>query len=92
MGEGVYAPSPPPPKKKKKKKKKKAGASLLFGQNLMLCSVKEGHVLFNDALNTFYLLLYGVCSVKIELIKFIVGFCLWVFLISILVKKICSSL
>ena len=25
--------------------------------------LKEGHILFNDALNTFYLLLYGVSRV-----------------------------
>ena len=27
---------------------------------MMLLLMKEGHVLFNDALNTFYLRLYGV--------------------------------
>ena len=27
---------------------------------LMRCSLKEGNVLFNDVLNTFYLPLYGV--------------------------------
>ena len=29
-------------------------------QSLSLCCMKEGNVLFNDALNTFYLRLYGV--------------------------------
>ena len=28
--------------------------------NIIMCLHKEGHVLFNDALNTFYLRLYGV--------------------------------
>ena len=37
-------------------KKKKTIAVQIFGKVL----VKEGHVLFNDALNTFYLRLYGV--------------------------------
>ena len=30
------------------------------GFNIIECSVKEGSVLFNDALSTFYLRLYGV--------------------------------
>ena len=32
----------------------------LVSNSLLICTRKEGNVLFNDALNTFYLRLYGV--------------------------------
>ena len=40
---------------------------------------KEGNVLFNDTLNTFYLRLYGIFN---TLIKFI----LWLFMVEHMVK------
>ena len=59
--------------KKKKKKKKKKAIHLYIAQHLRKFTFrlnsmlklpshgrKEGNVLFNDALNTFYLRLYGV--------------------------------
>ena len=43
---------------------KKKNAKLLgvqrYGQNCIVISERERNVLFNDALNTFYLRLYGV--------------------------------
>ena len=48
-------------KKKEEEMKKKAAAEKVGGMLFVNCtSRKEGNVLFNDALNTFYLWLYGV--------------------------------
>ena len=33
---------------------------MFFNSELTVCERKEGNVLFNDALNAFYLRLYGV--------------------------------
>ena len=46
-------------KKKRKKKVRQIKLSDMKTKHLASSAVKEGNVLFNDALNTFYLRLYG---------------------------------
>ena len=57
---GAEASTSPKKKKKKKKRKNKKDQETTSEQEASTAGRKEGNVLFNDALNTFYLRLYGV--------------------------------